>query len=98
MNAQHQTALRIEASHPALAGHFPGNPVVPGVVLLERVAAAWKAWRGTRASQFDAKFVHPLLPDEDAVIELREDAAGVRFSVLRADGTTLVRGTLGAGS
>lgn len=98
MNAQHQTALRIEASHPALAGHFPSNPVVPGVVLLERVAAAWKAWRGTRIGQFDAKFVHPLLPDEDAVIELREDVGGGRFSVVRADGTTLARGTLGARS
>jgi 3-hydroxymyristoyl/3-hydroxydecanoyl-(acyl carrier protein) dehydratase len=46
MNDAFRTALRIEAAHPALAGHFPGNPVVPGVVLLERVAAAWRGWRG----------------------------------------------------
>lgn len=96
MNAHHQATLRIDAAHPALAGHFPGNPVVPGVVLLQRVAAAWKAWRGARLGKFDAKFMRPLLPDEDAVIELREDATGVRFSVTRADGTTLARGTLEA--
>lgn len=96
MNGHHQAALRIAASHPALAGHFPGNPVVPGVVLLERVAAAWKAWRGARVGKVDAKFMRPLLPDEDAVIELHESASGVRFSVARTDGTLLARGSLGA--
>lgn len=34
----------IEAGHPALPGHFPGQPIVPGVVLLDhavlRIAAA----------------------------------------------------------
>lgn len=34
-----RTALRIGADHPCLPGHFPGRPVVPGVVLLDRVAA-----------------------------------------------------------
>jgi 3-hydroxymyristoyl/3-hydroxydecanoyl-(acyl carrier protein) dehydratase len=90
----HRTALRIDPAHPALAGHFPGRPVVPGVLLLERVAAALRAWRGTRVEKFDAKFVQPLLPDQNAVIELRADAMRVRFVVARADGATLARGTL----
>lgn len=32
--------LVVAVSHPALAGHFPGNPMVPGTVILSRVAEA----------------------------------------------------------
>ena len=30
----------VSAEHAAFAGHFPGNPMVPGVLLLARVARA----------------------------------------------------------
>lgn len=96
MNDSFQAALRIDPPHPALAGHFPGKPVVPGVVVLERVAAALRAWRGERVEKLDAKFVQPLLPGKDAVIELRAGASGVRFAVRRMDGVPLARGTLHA--
>ena len=96
MNGTFRTALQIDAAHPALAGHFPGNPLVPGVVVLERVAAALRAWRGERIEKLDAKFVQPLLPGEDAMIELRADAGRIRFAVRRVDGVPLARGTLHA--
>ena len=35
--------------HPSLPGHFPGRPVVPGVVLLDRVLAAIEAAHGPAA-------------------------------------------------
>lgn len=96
MNDSFQAALRVDPSHPALTGHFRGNPIVPGVVLLERVAAALRAWRGERIEKLDAKFVQPLLPGEDAMIELRADAGRIRFAVRRVDGVPLARGTLHA--
>ncbi len=32
--------LRIASDHPALAGHFPGRPIVPGAVLLDETLHA----------------------------------------------------------
>ncbi|MES2404758.1 MAG: hydroxymyristoyl-ACP dehydratase [Pseudomonadota bacterium] len=94
MKAMFKTALRIETAHPALAGHFPGNPIVPGVVVLERVAAALRTWRGDRVDKLDAKFVQPLRPGEAATIALDDDGARIRFEVTGTEGKLLARGTL----
>lgn len=87
----------ISASHPALPGHFPGHPLVPGVVLLEQVADALRAWRGQRLARvLEAKFLAPLLPDEAAVLRLTPAVASVarvRFEIQR-DGLTLARGVV----
>ncbi|WP_051944160.1 MULTISPECIES: hydroxymyristoyl-ACP dehydratase [Luteibacter] len=87
--------LRFDAAHPSFAGHFPGRPIVAGVLLLEAAADALRAWRGVGVGQvIDAKFLLPLLPDENAEVELTGlDAARVRFTVRRGS-DTLVRGTL----
>lgn len=94
MSETFHAPLRIDASHPALAGHFPGNPIVPGVVVLERVAAALRAWRGERVEKLDAKFMRPLRAGEAATIALDDDDACVRFEVTDGAGQPLARGTL----
>ncbi len=93
----------VPASHPALPGHFPGHPVVPGVVLLAQVQAAIEAAHGPlRALRLpQAKFLRPLLPGEAARVEFEASAAAPagrrwRFRVLReADGALLASGELG---
>ena len=96
MSTTYATPLRIAADHPALPGHFPGNPMVPGVVVLERVAAALRAWRGERVTAIDVKFVRPLRAAEDARIALHEDGARVRFEVTLVTGDALARGVVTA--
>lgn len=87
----------IPATHPALPGHFPGRPLVPGVVELEQVAMALRAWRGQRLTRvLDAKFVRPLLPAQRAQVRLTAvDAAvgRVQFEITR-DGMVLARGNV----
>lgn len=91
--------LRFDAAHPSFAGHFPGRPIVAGVLLLEAAADALREWRGLAVRQvIDAKFLAPLLPDEDAEVELTAlDAGRVRFTVRRG-ANTLARGTLEGGA
>lgn len=64
----------ISSAHPALPGHFPGNPVVPGVVILELVRQALVQWQpGCRATELrNAKFTSPLLAQERLHILLKQ--------------------------
>jgi len=88
----YQTSLRFGADHPSLPGHFPGRPLVAGVLLLEQVALALRAWRGQRLARVgEAKFVAPLRPDEEAQLQLTPAGAQVRFEI-RRDGALLARG------
>jgi 3-hydroxyacyl-[acyl-carrier-protein] dehydratase len=84
--AVHRAQVRIPASHPALPGHFPGRPIVPGVVLLQSVLAEAERWLGRELSARalpQAKFSAPLLPEQDAELELRLAGNELRFTVTR---------------
>jgi 3-hydroxyacyl-[acyl-carrier-protein] dehydratase len=84
--------VRISSAHPALPGHFPGHPIVPGVVLLDRIAAALeRAGDGHLARIGAVKFLAPLLPDEDAELHIERDGTRVRFRIDRGD-TPILRG------
>lgn len=89
-----QRDFRVAADHPSLPGHFPGAPLVPGVMLLEQVALALRDWRGQRLARVqEVKFVAPLLPEERAALTLTEHAGRVRFEI-RRDGELLARGAV----
>jgi 3-hydroxymyristoyl/3-hydroxydecanoyl-(acyl carrier protein) dehydratase len=82
---EYRESFSIAAAHPALPGHFPGRPVVPGVVLLDRVAAALARWRGARLAGLpQVKFLRPLLPGQTAELWLGDDGKSIRFRIAHA--------------
>lgn len=94
-----ESMFLIGAGHPALPGHFPGMPVVPGVVLLDMVLQTLERALGGLPSSLrlpQAKFQEPLLPGQVARIELQIDdgKAVARYSIRRAD-RLLASGSLG---
>lgn len=95
--------LTFPSDHPALPGHFPGRPIVPGVVLLDRIMAAageflsereGGRWRISQAPS--VKFLQPLPPGTAVEIHFDGDAGKLRFraELVDAPGGVVVSGTL----
>lgn len=89
--------LRIAPDHPACAGHFPGNPIVPGAWLLaeavrEIVAAAGHDPAAAIAVK-SAKFFRPVRPGDSVEIEYAVSADEIRFQCAVA-GARVLTGTM----
>jgi 3-hydroxymyristoyl/3-hydroxydecanoyl-(acyl carrier protein) dehydratase len=56
----------ISADHPSLPGHFPGHPIVPGVVILSHVLSAIESHVGEQKiiGIRRLKFVQQVLPGQ----------------------------------
>lgn len=84
MTAQ-RLSLAIAPDHPAFAGHFPGEPIVPGVVLLDHALYAIGTAVGSDMSACQissVKFLSPVRPGEPVEVEYALQAGGaLRFDL-----------------
>jgi 3-hydroxymyristoyl/3-hydroxydecanoyl-(acyl carrier protein) dehydratase len=90
-------ALAIAADHPSFQGHFPGTPVVPGVVLLDEVIRALEVAAGgePRTWQIAAvKFLRAIRPGEPLALEHERLVGGTIRFVIRSCGQAVASGTL----
>jgi 3-hydroxyacyl-[acyl-carrier-protein] dehydratase len=81
-NPTWRAELSVRADHPALPGHFPSEPVVPGVLLLDEVLHLLSGEAGRwRVEQ--VKFHHVVRPGEPLTLLVRRRAEGsYAFEVL----------------
>ena len=94
----------VRADEPFLAGHFPGRPIVPGVLISEAlaqiagIAAASDDQTGGMLAAIDMRFLSPVVPP--ASIELRATVTATRDRLRQCDvlasvgGQTVARGSV----
>jgi 3-hydroxymyristoyl/3-hydroxydecanoyl-(acyl carrier protein) dehydratase len=87
--------LAIAVDHPAFAGHFPGSPVVPGVVLLDEAMFVIAAASGLAHHRIAwAKFLRPVRPGQALIVRYDIEASGaIRFEII-AGADKVVTGSL----
>jgi len=71
--------LQFAPDHPTGAGHFPGNPIIPGALLLAEVLSCIVRAEGVRYSSCNvrnAKFLSPARPGDTVEIDHARSATG----------------------
>lgn len=80
-----EIAIHIPADHPSFAGHFPGMPIVPGVVLLDEAlhAIAHELRCGLLSCRINSvKFLSPVLPGTNLRVHYDVSTNGnIRFDI-----------------
>ncbi len=88
----HERAVAVAADHPAFAGHFPGRPILPGVVLLGWAVQSLGEVLGDPMPACEiasAKFLRPVGPETKLSIRLAGEPGGPwRFDIF--DGAATV--------
>jgi 3-hydroxyacyl-[acyl-carrier-protein] dehydratase len=83
--------------HPALAGHFPGQPIAPGAVLLDRLALFSQCipnMAGSALRLDQAKFLRVCKPGDMLAFVLEARDAGRWAFRIECDASVLVQGVI----
>jgi len=87
----------VPVDHPVFAGHFPGRPIMPGVVLLDRAIQFVAAALGRSTSDCtiaNAKFLSPVGPGETLTFSWQARPSGSIDFAISAAGRAVATGTL----
>lgn len=83
---KHASHWTVPLDHPSFAGHFPGAPILPGVVLLDTALQTIGEAHGVALDRCEistVKFLHPARPGEALTIQHEIIANGtIRFDIL----------------
>jgi 3-hydroxyacyl-[acyl-carrier-protein] dehydratase len=88
----------VSSAEPAFAGHFPGRPIFPGVLIIEAMAQAAGIWASVSSPALrerlsvlagvdDARFRRQVVPGDVLVLEARALAARSKLSKFEAKAT-----------
>ena len=92
-----KTVLRMDPGHPIYGLHFPGQPITPGVCIVQMLAELLERHTGCQlelSKIVNLKFLHTLSPNPTSS---DFNLITVDFASLTSDGNTVhAKGTIGA--
>ena len=97
--------VSLDPGHPIYGGHFPGNPVVPGVCQVQMVREALEILmdvKGMLVAADNIKFLNMIVPSEHPVVAIDytvkpPETGNLHFSAILRDNETIFmkfKGTL----
>lgn len=98
----------VSVNEPYFAGHFPGAPIMPGVLVIEACAQLCSITMESQGTEDDKiyvllkceefKFLRPVIPGDCLEIEVRKESGGaglVKFNAkVMVDGKVKAKGIL----
>lgn len=72
--------------HPCFAGHFPDNPIVPAVIILDHMRELLTEWQPHYRIKtiIHMKFLSPLRPGQTFIINLALEATTLKFQCIHS--------------
>jgi len=88
INGEHFDASFVfPADFTGFRGHFPGQPILPGVCTVQAVLVALQAWKGQPVKLQEitnAKFFAPVAPGEELLFSCEAGAASAEPTLVKA--------------
>ncbi|HIC40732.1 MAG TPA: hypothetical protein EYO74_04940 [Piscirickettsiaceae bacterium] len=86
----------VSSSHPSIPGHFPGNPIVPGAVIIENVIQAFSRLDDFKkvVSISTVKFIKPIATNQRVDVHFRSISAELIAFECVSDNVASVLGRL----
>ena len=89
--------VAINKDHAVFEGHFPGNPVVPGVFLIQMVREVIEHWQQKKfkiEAADEIKFMNMVIPQQSSrlTLEIQKRVKSEKpfaYSIVVSDGTTV---------
>ena len=94
---QMETEVVFGSKESFFEGHFPGRPVTPGVMLIDRAVSAARNMSGRNIvpkSIRKVKFSNPVLPDETVKLKMDRRGEGEVAYLFSKDGVPCASGVL----
>ncbi|NMH27705.1 hotdog family protein [Flavobacterium silvaticum] len=96
-DGKHTAHIHINAGHEIFSGHFPGNPVMPGVCMMQIIKELTERILGSglmMVSISNVKFMALINPEVNSELKLELEASETSEGLVKVKNTTYFQDTV----